>query len=72
MSRARRTRATKRPRTRTVYLAPVMDGEWIHPTPQRGFKMGCCDCGLIHRVDFRIIDGEAEFRATRLKVRVRK
>lgn len=26
-------------------------GQWIKPV-KRGFKMGCCDCGLVHRVDF--------------------
>jgi hypothetical protein len=25
----------------------------------------CCDCGLIHRLDFRIVDGRIEFRARR-------
>jgi len=26
-------------------------GEWIHPV-KRGYKMACCDCGLVHVVDF--------------------
>jgi len=25
----------------------------------------CCDCHLVHDLDFRIVDGEVEFRATR-------
>lgn len=29
----------------------VQDGEWIRPV-KRGYKMACCDCGLVHRVDF--------------------
>lgn len=29
-------------------------GEWIRPT-RRGFRMQCCDCGLVHVVDFRLI-----------------
>lgn len=29
------------------------DGEWIQPK-MRGYLMSCCDCGLIHRMDFRI------------------
>ena len=29
----------------------VVDGEWVRPI-KRGYKMICCDCGLVHRVDF--------------------
>jgi hypothetical protein len=25
----------------------------------------CCDCRLIHRLDFRIVDGRIEFRTRR-------
>ena len=31
-------------------------GEWIQPR-NRGFLFKCCDCGLIHRMDFRIATG---------------
>jgi hypothetical protein len=36
-------------------------GEWIQPV-RRGYKLACCDCGLVHRVDFRIHRGRAQFR----------
>jgi len=29
------------------------------------FSRECCDCGLIHRLDFRIVDGKVEFRTRR-------
>lgn len=29
-------------------------GEWITPI-RKGYKMCCCDCGLVHRMDFRIL-----------------
>ena len=29
-------------------------GEWVQPTPE-GYKFQCCDCGLVHRLDFRIV-----------------
>ena len=32
----------------------VEDGEWIRPTTE-GWKMACCDCGLVHTVNFRIV-----------------
>lgn len=25
--------------------------DWIHPLP--GYRMGCCDCGLVHDMEFR-------------------
>jgi hypothetical protein len=29
------------------------DGEWL--TPTRRHKMACCDCGLVHKMTFRIV-----------------
>lgn len=29
-------------------------GEWIQPI-HRGYKMACCDCGLVHVLDFRVV-----------------
>lgn len=42
----------------------VQYGEWIRPT-KRGFREQCCDCSLIHVLDFRIVDGAIEFRTRR-------
>ena len=39
------------------------DGEWVEPL--KGYKMACCDCGLIHKFDFRIRKGKVQFSATR-------
>ena len=36
------------------YLA-IPSGDWIQPMHRRGFKMQCCDCGLVHSVDFRLV-----------------
>jgi len=32
----------------------VESGEWVQPT-RDGYRMRCCDCGLVHRVDFRLV-----------------
>jgi len=38
--------------------------DWIHPLP--GYRMACCDCGLVHNLEFRIDDaGQINFRASR-------
>lgn len=28
--------------------------EWIRPV-MKGYKLACCDCGLVHGVDFKVI-----------------
>jgi len=37
------------------------EGEWVQPM-EEGYKMACCDCGKVHKVDFRVVDGRAQFR----------
>jgi hypothetical protein len=37
---------------------------WIQPK-RRGYKFLCCDCGLVHNMDFRIKNGHIQFRASR-------
>src|SRR5258705_13717154 len=36
-------------------------GEWTRPR-MRDFREQCCDCGLIHRLDFRIVDAQGRSR----------
>ncbi len=43
---------------------PAQDDEWIQPVKEN-FGLCCCDCGLIHDVDFRIKKGKIQFRARR-------
>lgn len=43
----------KKPRRRRAYLRPQA-GEWVQPV-RRGYRMACCDCGLVHRMDFRVV-----------------
>jgi len=40
------------------------NGEWIQPI-RKGYKMMCCDCGLVHKLDFRIKKRKIQFRAFR-------
>jgi hypothetical protein len=44
--------------------AQVVEGEWIEPR-MTGYKMGCCDCGLVHEIDFKINNGRVLIRARR-------
>lgn len=33
---------------------PVTEGEWIQPR-RRGYRLECCDYGLVHRLNFRLV-----------------
>ena len=60
---------------RRIYDKPKA-GEWVLPVAD-GYQMECCDCGLVHTIDFRVIDGRAQMRmrrdrrATQMKRRYR-
>ena len=38
--------------------------EWVQPV-RRGYRMRCCDCGLVHTMNFRIRDGRVQLQADR-------
>lgn len=40
----------------------LVDGEWFRPR-MRGHRDQCCHCGLVHVLDYRVVDGKVEFRA---------
>lgn len=42
----------------------VKEGEWIQPI-RKGYKMRCCDCGLVHIMNFRIYKGHIQLQAFR-------
>jgi hypothetical protein len=42
----------------------VQSGQWVQPV-RRGYKMACCDCGLVHRINFRLHDGKIQLQAYR-------
>lgn len=37
----------------TSDIPQVEDGEWVQPI-RRGYLMQCCDCGVIHKINFRL------------------
>ena len=42
----------------------VNDGDIVRPK-MSGWKLMCCDCGLVHQMKFRVIKGQVEFVAMR-------
>jgi hypothetical protein len=38
---------------------------WVFPR-RRGYKHACCDCGLVHQMQFRLVGRHIEFRSRRL------
>lgn len=53
----------KKPRIRHAYYK-VSAGEWVQPV-RRKYRLACCDCGLVHLMDFRTLSGRIQFRAFR-------
>jgi hypothetical protein len=51
-----------------LHYRKTTDGEWVRPV-MRNWRVRCCDCGLIHRITFKIIrwgrGRKIIFRATR-------
>ena len=40
------------------------ENEWIMPIT-KNYKMCCCDCGLVHELDFKVEKGRSFFRVRR-------
>ena len=32
----------------------IEEGEWVQPV-RKGYRMKCCDCGLVHIINFRTV-----------------
>lgn len=43
----------------------VESNEWV-TISWNGQHEECCDCQLVHIVDYRVVDGKLQFRARRL------
>ena len=41
--------------------------EWVRPVTDKPFRFSCCDCGLVHDLEFAVDpdDGFVNFRARR-------
>lgn len=37
---------------------------WVQPV-SRGYRLACCDCGLVHAMDSRVRDGAVQVRFAR-------
>ena len=39
----------------------IVESEWFEP-PMRGFLHQCCSCCLVHKTDYRIVNGKVQFK----------
>lgn len=53
----------KTPNGVDAFHADDSDPTWYVPSTNP-FWHGCCNCGLMHRVDYRVIEGELQLRFT--------
>ena len=45
-------------------MMDIKDNEWVRPV-HKDYKLRCCDCDLTHRVDFRIVGKDVQFKVRR-------
>jgi hypothetical protein len=52
----KQTETTKRKKRKPLYQVPVLKSGWtIWQAPKmNGYIMGCCDCGLRHKMKFEV------------------
>lgn len=46
----------------------VQSGEWVQPKHD-GYYMKCCDCGLVHKMKFKVVKGHVFLSAIRIRRR---
>lgn len=46
----------------------VYEQEWIR-IPFRGHKDACCDCGLVHVINYRLVEGTLEMQVEKIDKR---
>lgn len=44
----------------------IDDNEWV-TIAWVGQREKCCECGLVHKVDYRVADGKLQFKASRAR-----
>ena len=49
----------------------IYDGQWVAPK-RKYFYEKCCDCGLVHKVEFKVVNHRIWFRAWRIPRRRKK
>ena len=43
--------------------------EWLYPMPRKGYMFKCCDCGLVHEMQFSaFIEGDRDKRRKTFEV----
>ena len=45
----------------------LKENEWVNPV-RMGYRTACCDCGLVHELDFRLV-GPVTRRTIQFRVR---
>lgn len=52
-------------------IIQTYDGKWMTPT-RKNFYRSCCDCGLVHREEYRVRNGKVQYRVWRDRAETRK
>lgn len=44
---------------------PAIENEWLRCKEGKVYNIACCDCALVHEIEFRVVDGRSEYRVRR-------
>jgi hypothetical protein len=50
-----------------VRYSQIINGQWFEPRMKNHY-MKCCGCGLVHRLNFRVIKGKVQIQSFRIAV----
>ncbi len=42
----------------------TIDGDWVRPI-RKGYRVACCDCGLVHVINIRVRKNLVEYQVFR-------
>lgn len=68
--RSIRTQATAAKERERYNIKQNVDGKWQTP-PRKNFYRACCDCGLVHREEYRVRNGLVQYRVFRDRAETR-
>jgi hypothetical protein len=55
----------------SVKYPVIRDNQIVQPV-RRGYRMACCDCGLIHELDFFVVKYGKRGQFTKVRFRARR
>jgi hypothetical protein len=63
--------STKGAEMKKIKFEDIQENEWLWPV-HKGYRLRCCDCHLVHKIDFKVEDGDVAIKFRRDTVNTKK